>query len=46
MRKIRLDDEKSGTNENTNKNEQKPLFFEEIIDGSRERSGWVFQALW
>lgn len=33
----------SGSNQDAYKNEEKPLFFEEIIDGFGKRS-WVFKA--
>ncbi|VFQ85853.1 unnamed protein product [Cuscuta campestris] len=43
MRKAGLDDEESGANKNAHKDEQEPLFSEEIVDGSGQRSR-VFQG--
>lgn len=40
-----LKDEEGGTNQNADKNKQKPLLSEEIVDGSGERSG-VFESFW
>lgn len=33
-----LEDEESGANENADEDEQEPLFFEDVVDGSGERS--------
>lgn len=39
----RLDDEECGTDENADEDEDESLFFDEVIDGTWERSG-VFEA--
>lgn len=39
-----LEDEEGGADENANEDEEEPLFFEEVVDGSGERSR-VFESL-
>lgn len=43
MREAGLDDEKRGTNEDANQDEEESLFLEEVIERSGERSG-VFEG--
>jgi hypothetical protein len=38
-----LEDEESGADEDSDEDEEETLFAEEVIDGSRERSGGVFE---
>lgn len=43
-----LDDEECGADENADEDEEKPLFFQEVVEGSGERSGVLegFGGVW